>query len=201
MKTKHSKLVDNLLGWAVTEEELDSCLESDKIASEQKERITPQKPETQQTTERSQEIKPAQIVESSNSIYDLDLVTYLQKMKTEEQALLEQKQQLVATEQNLHNKLVEEIEDKKATIANLKSEITDLQNRTKQLGEALGIDSYNETQILKINSPILVDTKVKQDLPHCVGLLNCSKPEKCRNYDSCLQEYMSAEIRNDILNV
>jgi len=69
-------------------------------------------------------------------------------MKTEEQALLEQKQRLVATEQNLHNKLVKEIEGKKITIASLISEITDLQNRTKQLEEALGIEIYNKTQAL-----------------------------------------------------
>lgn len=87
-------------------------------------------------------------IESPNSINDLDLLTSLQKMKTEEQALLEQKQRLVATEQNLHNKLVKEIERKKTTIANLTAEITDLQNRTKQLGEALDIDIYNKTQTL-----------------------------------------------------
>jgi septal ring factor EnvC (AmiA/AmiB activator) len=87
-------------------------------------------------------------IESPNSINDLDLLTSLQKMKTEEQALLEQKQRLVATEQNLHNKLVKEIERKKTTIANLTAEITDLQNRTKQLEEALDIDIYNKTQTL-----------------------------------------------------
>ena len=85
-------------------------------------------------------------IESRSSINDLDLLTSLQKMKTEEQALLEQKQRLVATEQNLHNKLVKEMERKKTTIANLISEITDLQNRTKQLEEALGIEIYNKTQ-------------------------------------------------------
>ena len=87
-------------------------------------------------------------IESRSSINDLDLLTSLQKMKTEEQALLEQKQRLVATEQNLHNKLVKEMERKKTTIANLISEITDLQNRTKQLEEALGIEIYNKTHAL-----------------------------------------------------
>jgi len=98
---------------------------------------------------RSQQIGALQIAESPNSINDLDLLASLQKMKTEEQALLEQKQRLVATEQNLHNKLVKEIERKRATIANLILEITDLQNRTKQLGEALGIDINNKTQVLR----------------------------------------------------
>lgn len=201
MKTKHSKLVDNDLVLAVTEEELASDFEADKIEFESKGKMMPQKLETSQSTDRSRQIESWRISESSNSISDLDLIMSLQKMQTEEQALIEQKQHLVATEQNLHNKLVEEVEKKQATIALLKSEITDLQKMTKQLGEALGIDSFNRTQVVKINSPILIDTNVKQDLPHCVGLLNCSKPEKCRNYDLCLNKYMAAEMRNDVLDV
>ena len=105
--------------------------------------------ETLRAPQGAKQIDALQIAESPNSpINDLDLLTSLQKMKTEEQALLEQKQRLVATEQNLHNKLVKEIERKKTTIANLTSEITDLQNRTNQLEEALDIDIYNKTQTL-----------------------------------------------------
>jgi hypothetical protein len=107
-----------------------------------------QEDETLRAPQVAKLIDTLQIAESPNSINDLDLLTSLQKMKTEEQALLEQKQRLVATEQNLHNKLVKEIERKKTTIANLTSEITDLQNRTKQLEEALDIDIYNKTQTL-----------------------------------------------------
>ena len=107
-----------------------------------------QEDETLRAPQVAKLIDTLQISESPNSINDLDLLTSLQKMKTEEQALLEQKQRLVATEQNLHNKLVKEIERKKTTIANLTSEITDLQNRTKQLEEALDIDIYNKTQTL-----------------------------------------------------
>jgi hypothetical protein len=103
-----------------------------------------QEDETLPSTQGAKQIEGLQIAESPNSSNDLDLLVSLQKMKTEEQALLEQKQRLVATEQNLHNKLVKEMEKRKATIANLISEITDLQNRTKQIGEELGIDINNK---------------------------------------------------------
>lgn len=199
LKTKHSKLVDNTLVWAVTDEELGSTLESDKIVSEPNGKMMPKKLETPQTTDQLQQACPLQIAESSNSINDLDLLTSLQKMKSEEQALLEQKQRLVETEQILYNRLLKEIEKKKATIANLMSKITDLQNRTKQLGEALGIGIYNKTQVLKINSPIIVETKVQQVLHECIGLLSCPKPEKCGIYDLCLKKYMTAEMRNEVL--
>ena len=185
--------------WAVDEEEIDSCLESDKIVSEPKGKMMPQKLGASQITDGLQQIDPLQIVESSNSINELDVLAYLQKMKIEEQALIEQKLRLVETEQNLHGKLVKEIEKKKVTIANLKTEITDFQNRTKQLGEALGIDIYNKTKVLKINQPTIIGTNVQQNLHECVGLLNCPKPEKCGSYDSCLKKYMTAEMRNEVL--
>ena len=102
-----------------------------------------QEDETLPAPQETKQIDDLQISESPNSSNDLDLLASLQKMKTEEQALIEQKQRLVAIEQSLHNKLVKEMERKKATIANLISEITDLQNRIKQLGEALGIDINN----------------------------------------------------------
>jgi len=80
----------------------------------------------------------------------------------------------------------------------LKSEIANLENRTKQLGEALGIDIYKKTQ-LKINPPMPVDTKVEQILHECIGLLKCQKPEICGSYDACLKKYMNAEMRNEVL--
>ena len=200
MKTKPSKLVDDALVWAVTEEELDSDLESNKIASESNRIMIPLKLESAQTIEASQQIDSSQIVESSNSINDLDLLTSLQKMKTEEQTLLEQKQQLEAEEQNLHNKLVQEIENKKTTLANLRLETANLHNKTNQLKEALGIEIYPKNQVPKINSQIRIETKVKQVL-ECDGLLSCPKPEKCGNYDSCLKKYMAAEMRNEDLRI
>ncbi len=194
LKIKQSKSVDDVLVCAVTEEELDSDLEA-----EQNGKLIPLDLETQ-TTDLSQQIDSSEIGETSDSIDDLDLLASLQKMRAKEQALIEQKQRLVATEQNLHNKLIQEIEKKKATIANLITEITELQNMTKQLGEALGIDLYNKTQALTINPPKLIEPKVQQAL-QCDGLLNCAKPEKCRNYDSCLKKYLTAEMRNEDLRL
>jgi hypothetical protein len=87
-------------------------VESDKITSIPKVKTTPQKLETLQTTDRSQQIDHPKFKESSNSINDLDLLVSLQKMKTKEQALIEQKQRLLATEQNLHSKLLKEMDKK-----------------------------------------------------------------------------------------
>ena len=72
----------------------------------------------------------------------LELLNSFQEMRAEEQRLLEIKQQLLAQQHGLQNKLIKEIEKKKATIADLTSEIPDLQKKTKQLGDALGIEIY-----------------------------------------------------------
>ena len=96
-----------------------------------------QEHETLRAPEGTKQIDPLQIADSSNSINDLDLVASLQKMKTEEQALLEQKQRLLATEQNLHTKLVKEMDKKKTNINNLRTEIIDRINRCDKLSQAL----------------------------------------------------------------
>lgn len=72
----------------------------------------PLKLEAPQTTGLSRQIDWPQFQDSPNSINDLDLLVSLQKLKTEEQELLEQKQRLLTTEQNLHSKLVKEIDKK-----------------------------------------------------------------------------------------
>jgi len=79
----------------------------------------------------------------------------------------------------------------------LASEIPELENKTQKLGDALGMDNFNEDLLPKMDSPLPV-TKEDEALPDCVGLINCSKPEKCLNYDSCLKNYVAAEIRNEI---
>jgi hypothetical protein len=112
-------------------------LESSKVTSIPKVKAIPQKPETSSTTDQSQQIDYPQFKEPSNSINDLDLVASLQKMKTEEQALLEQKQRLLATEQNLHTKLVKEMDKKKTNINALRTEIIDRINRCDKLSQAL----------------------------------------------------------------
>jgi hypothetical protein len=98
----------------------------------------PQKLETPQATDRSQQKDYPQFQEASNSINDFDLLASLQRMNAEEQQLLENKQRLLAEEQNLRSKLVKEIDKKKADINNLKTEILDHINRCTELSQALG---------------------------------------------------------------
>ena len=88
----------------------------------------------------------------------------------------------------------------KATIANLTVEIPELENKTHKIGEALGINNYNEDATPKTNSSP-PNTKGDEALPDCVGLVNCSKPEKCDNYDSCIRNYVVAEMRNEVLRL
>ncbi len=33
----------------------------------------------------------------------------------------------------------------------------------------------------------------------CVGLLKCSNPQVCGFYEKCLEDYVAAEIRDDML--
>jgi predicted ribosome quality control (RQC) complex YloA/Tae2 family protein len=125
----------------------------------------------------------------------LQLLESFQKMRAEEQRLVELKQKILAKQYDLQNALAKEMEKMKAKIANLASEIPELENKTHKLGEALGMDNYSEDQLPKMDSPSPI---TKEVLPDCVGLINCAKPEKCLNYDSCLKNYVAAEIRNEI---
>ena len=115
----------------------DPGAEWNQITSRPKAEKMPQKLETSQASGLSQQIGWPQSPDSSNVISDLDLLASLQRMKTEEQQLLENKQRLLAEEQNLHNKLVKEIDKKKTAINNLKLEMSDLINRCKELSQAL----------------------------------------------------------------
>ena len=94
--------------------------------------------ETLRAPESTKQIDPLQIADPSNSINDLDLLASLQKMKTEEQVLQEQKQRLLSTEQNLHSKLLKEMDKKKTAINALRTEIPGLLNRCEELSHALG---------------------------------------------------------------
>ena len=71
-----------------------------------------------------------------------ELLASFQKMRLEEQRLLETKQQLLSKQNDLRNKLLREIEKTKIAIANLTSELPDIQNKTKLLGEALDIHAF-----------------------------------------------------------
>jgi len=71
-----------------------------------------------------------------------ELLESYQKMKAEEQRLLDIKQEILTKQNDLQSELTKEIEKKKMAIANLISEIPSLQNKTQKLREALGIDIY-----------------------------------------------------------
>ncbi len=67
----------------------------------------------------------------------LDVLSSFQEVSTKEQELLELKHRLLATQQDLHSKLVKEIDKKKKAVDNLISEIPNLQNACKQLSQVL----------------------------------------------------------------
>jgi predicted transcriptional regulator len=88
------------------------------------------------------------IEESSNAPDVSDLLASFQKMRTEEQELLETKEDLLAKERDLQGKLAKEIDKKKIVIDVLKSEVQNLENRCKEMTQALGspsIDSSSAT--------------------------------------------------------
>jgi tRNA uridine 5-carbamoylmethylation protein Kti12 len=116
----------------------DSTSETNKMTSIQNEQSMPQEPKTPEIPEQD-----PQVEDLPNSPNALDLPASFQKVRTEEQELLEIKQALLKKEQDLQRRLVEEIDKKKIAIDKLKAEITDLQNRCRQLGQSLGVDIYS----------------------------------------------------------
>jgi hypothetical protein len=139
------------------------------------------------------------ITDSKASVQDISEVqASLQRLASEEQTLREIKQQLLSQKSALQDKVSKEIEEKKKTIAFLKSEILDLRSENHQLEKALNLTVYNKPPELIPRAPNTVTTaKVPQTLHGCIGLLRCSKPEECESYTLCLNKYMTAEIRND----
>jgi hypothetical protein len=93
---------------------------------------TPEEPKTPETTEIGQ----PQTEEPQNALNISSLLTSYQRMRTEEQTLLEMKQQLSATQLDLQGKLVKEIEKKKMVIDSLKTEIQFLESQCKELAIA-----------------------------------------------------------------
>ncbi len=71
-----------------------------------------------------------------------ELIANLKKFKNEEQELLRQKKELLATENELRNQAIEEIDAKEKVINGLKSEVAFLQNKCTELEQALGIPVY-----------------------------------------------------------
>ena len=118
----------------------DPFLETNKITLVQNKQNMPQVSKTPETTYKVESPRVAGILSAPEA---LDLLTSFQKMRTEEQELLETKQGLLETQKDLKNKLVKEMDKKKRTIEELKSEIPAIQNRCKRLGQLLGVDIYN----------------------------------------------------------
>jgi len=112
----------------------DLAIETNKITSIQNE---------QNVTETTDKVNSSRVEESPVTPNLLDLSESFQKMRTEEQELLETKQALLKAQQDLKIKLVEEIDKKKRAINELKLEIPDIQNRCRQLGRVLGVDIYS----------------------------------------------------------
>jgi hypothetical protein len=97
-----------------------------------------QEDEILQEPEGTKQTETVQTADSSNSISDLDLLASLQKMRAEEQVLLEQKQRLLATQQDLYDRLFKEMDRKKSEINSLMAETQDLENTCNELSKMLG---------------------------------------------------------------
>lgn len=78
-------------------------------------------------------------VAQPNELSASDLITTLKSIKIEEQELLRQRKDLQATESELRNQAIAEIDGKKKVVEGLKSEIAFLQNKCDELEQALGI--------------------------------------------------------------
>ena len=121
----------------VEKSKISSNSEINEIISIQYEQEMQQEPKTLETLGR---VDSSKIEESLGSSNVLELLTFLQEMNREEQRLVEAKKYLLEKQHDLKSKLVEEISKKKMAIDELRSEIPDLQDRCKKLGQALGID-------------------------------------------------------------
>ena len=97
-----------------------------------------QEPESNETAQTNQ----ITIESPSNKVSISDLIATLRRVKAEEKELLIQRKELQATETDLRNQAITEIENKKKALTGLKSEIAFLQNKCEELEQALGISVY-----------------------------------------------------------
>ncbi|HUK84809.1 MAG TPA: hypothetical protein VLU95_02995 [Candidatus Acidoferrum sp.] len=119
----------------------DQNAESNKKLSTSNVEKPSQKNEELQTTDQAQKLQRPQITKSPEAEDNLNLLASLQKIKSEEKELQEQRQRLQTKEKSLQGKVVEEIEKKRADLDDLKSEISDIQGRCKELSQALGVST------------------------------------------------------------
>ena len=93
--------------------------------------------EQPQTTEEAQQIGQPNTEEPLDATSTSEIFSILQEMKSEEQELIEQKQGLLKKQQELRSLLIQEIDKKKKTIQELKSEVTALQKTCTEISQAL----------------------------------------------------------------
>ena len=94
-----------------------------------------------QTTEETRQTDHPNTDEPLDALNISQMFSFLQKMKSEEQELIEQKQDLLKKQQELRSLLIQEIDKKKKTIQELKSEVSDLQKTCKEISQALEIST------------------------------------------------------------
>ena len=97
-----------------------------------------QEPESNETAQSDQ----TESKSSLNKVSISELIATLKRVKAEEKELLIQRKELQATESDLRNQAITEIENKKKALTGLKSEIAFLQNKCEELEQALGISVY-----------------------------------------------------------
>jgi hypothetical protein len=97
-----------------------------------------QEPESNETTQADQTETESSLTKVNIS----DLIATLKRVKAEEKELLIQRKELKATESDLRNQAITEIENKKKSLTGLKSEVAFLQNKCEELEQALGISVY-----------------------------------------------------------
>lgn len=94
--------------------------------------------EAPSTTEPSQEISAPTTPEPLET-GESDMLSMLEALGGEERTLVAEKSQLVTMEQNLRQKIIDEIEVKRHRVENLKYEIPELRQRCEALAKALDI--------------------------------------------------------------
>lgn len=93
--------------------------------------------EVQKPTDELNQTKQQDSLKPMNSPAISELYASYQKIKTEEQELLDRKQNLLSMEQNLIEKLSKEINIKKKSIKVLNQEITALENTCREISQEL----------------------------------------------------------------
>jgi vacuolar-type H+-ATPase subunit D/Vma8 len=104
----------------------------------------PVQPEVQEApTQEPEQLEASKLLEEPQQTAEESLSTTLESLKQEENALLDQKTQLLSIEERLRLKTLEEIEKTKQRINGLKTEIPELKQKCESFAKALEIPVYN----------------------------------------------------------